>query len=537
MRIKKVVAPTLFAALIASLLIQLPLAIAARSSDYEWIDPIVDVRRILLDSFVRQPDELKMQQSMIEAMVSTVDDPYTVFVSPEQEADFNKSLRGTYVGIGAEVRVIDDYLTIVTPMDDSPTLEAGIRAGDVILEIDGESTFQKTVEECIDLLMGEPGTSVPLLVRRVDGIEEIIEVERRQIETHTVEGIQRDNEQWTYCVNDELGLHYIRVTQFNANTIADLNLAFDKIQQDGMNGLILDLRDNPGGSLPAALAMSDLFLSEGTILSVKGRDERTQRSWQARAAGTVPDFPMVVMVNGRSASASEIVAGALQENGRAVVLGTRTFGKGSVQEVRDLPFQRGTLKYTTAYYYLPSGRNINHLPDSETWGVDPSDGMTVPVPDQEYFEMIRARQDFEVIRENGPGFVECVDPDWIRAKFGDEQLARAIDTLTNRVEIGEWLDVGESDPSLIANNEQLNAYLDERTRLITRLQQTEQRIEQLQSVAARAGREPVVPEDVDLLKGTLTLRDKHGNTIGTFRIDDADATLALEAMQLTPVEQ
>jgi len=183
-RIKKVVAPTLFAALIASLLIQLPLAIAARSTDYEWIDPIVDVRRILLDSFVRQPDELEMQRAMIEAMVSTVDDPYTVFVSPEQEAEFNKSLRGTYVGIGAEVRIIDDYLTIVTPMDDSPTLEAGIEAGDVILKIDGESTFQKSVEECIDLLMGEPGTSVPLLVRRVDGVEE----RTRRLETQSLCG-------------------------------------------------------------------------------------------------------------------------------------------------------------------------------------------------------------------------------------------------------------------------------------------------------------------------------------------------------------
>ena len=166
MRIKQVVAPTLFAALIASLLIQLPLAIAAKSNDYEWIDPIVDVRRILLDSFVRDPDEQAMQRAMLEAMVNSVEDPYTVFVSPEQEADFNKSLRGTYVGIGAEVRVIDDYLTIITPMDDSPTLEAGIRALEgqafgihrIQEEVVEEAVARNTLQEIARALGGPPGS-------------------------------------------------------------------------------------------------------------------------------------------------------------------------------------------------------------------------------------------------------------------------------------------------------------------------------------------------------------------------------------------
>ena len=156
MRIKKTIGPLLLIMLFGALLVQLPLAIADRSSAYEWFDPIVDVRHLLVERFVDQPDATAMQKAMIQAMIRTLDDPYTVYVPPERERDFNKELRGTYVGIGAQVDQVDGFLTIVTPMDDSPALTAGVRAGDIVLEIDGVSTFEREMNDSIKRLSGKP---------------------------------------------------------------------------------------------------------------------------------------------------------------------------------------------------------------------------------------------------------------------------------------------------------------------------------------------------------------------------------------------
>ena len=188
MRIKKTLGPVLMITLFGVLLVQLPLAIADRSSTYEWFDPIVDVRHLIVQRFVDEPDDDAMQMAMIRSMINTLDDPYTVFVPPAQERDFNKELRGTYVGIGAEVNQIDGFLTIITPMDDSPALEAGVLAGDIVLEIEGVSIFERPRAESINMLLGETGTPVVILVRHLDGTEERITIIRRQIVARTVRG-------------------------------------------------------------------------------------------------------------------------------------------------------------------------------------------------------------------------------------------------------------------------------------------------------------------------------------------------------------
>ncbi len=194
MQLKKILCSVCLIGFFGALLVPLPPAAAQRGGEYEWIDPIVVLRRILLDGYYEQPDEEAIQQAMLAAMVSVLDDPYTVYVPPAAEVEFNKAMRGTYVGIGAEIDIVDDYLTIVSPLEDSPALGAGVKAGDIVLEIEGASTIDRSIDECIGTLLGEPGTPVSIRVRHLDGTEEALTIERREIVTPTVKGVQRVGE-------------------------------------------------------------------------------------------------------------------------------------------------------------------------------------------------------------------------------------------------------------------------------------------------------------------------------------------------------
>ncbi|MCH8260031.1 MAG: S41 family peptidase [Planctomycetes bacterium] len=536
MRIKKTIGPLLLIMLFGALLVQLPLAIADRSSAYEWFDPIVDVRHLLVERFVDQPDATAMQKAMIQAMIRTLDDPYTVYVPPERERDFNKELRGTYVGIGAQVDQVDGFLTIVTPMDDSPALEAGVQAGDIVLEIDGVSTFEREINDSIDLLLGEEGTPVDIRVRHLDGIEQDITIVRRQIVARTVKGVRREGEAWNHWLDRELGIGYIRLSQFSDATVDELRAVFDQLGKNDLNGLVFDVRDNPGGELSAAIAVTNLFLREGVVVSLKGRKQR-ERSWSADADGTLPNFPMVVLINGGSASASEIFAGAVQDNGRAKVLGARSFGKGSVQEVHELPFHRGTLKLTSARYYLPSGRNLSRDSDSVVWGVDPDPGFVVPMSDDEYREMRLARREYEIIRaqSNDVG-QDWSDSEWIREQAKDAQLASALDALQSRLRGEEWPIVGQDNAGVLAMEQEIKRWIDERRHLLSRLDDVESRLLELNNLAAKAGRPPLLPPEIETDDATLTIRDKYGNMIGTYRLEEGDLELALRQVRLSPID-
>ena len=536
MRIKKTIGPLLLIMLFGALLVQLPLAIADRSSAYEWFDPIVDVRHLLVERFVDQPDDTAMQKAMIQAMIRTLDDPYTVYVPPEREREFNKELRGTYVGIGAQVDQIDGFLTIVTPMDDSPALEAGVQAGDIVLEIDGVSTFEREVNDSIKRLSGKPGTPVDIRVRHLDGIEQDITIVRRQIVARTVKGVRREGQAWNHWLDRELGIGYIRLSQFTDATVDELRAVFDQLGKNDLNGLVFDVRDNPGGELSAAIAVTNLFLREGVVVSLKGRKQR-ERSWSADADGTLPNFPMVVLINGSSASASEIFAGAVQDNGRAKVLGARSFGKGSVQEVHELPFHRGTLKLTSARYYLPSGRNLSRDSDSVVWGVDPDPGFVVPMSDDEYREMRLARREYEIIRaESNDDGQSWSDAEWIREQAKDAQLALALDALQSRLRGEEWPIVGQDNAGVLAMEQEIKRWIDERRHLLSRLNDVETRLLELNNLAAKAGRPPLLPPEVETDDATLTIRDKYGNMIGTYRLEEGDLELALRQVRLSPID-
>jgi carboxyl-terminal processing protease len=538
-KVKRVIAPMILAMLLGSMLVQLPLAIASRAGEVAWFDPIIDVRRILLDNYVTPIDEHDMQLSMIDGMLEILDDPNTTYIPHEDEAKLEKALRGTYVGIDAEVNIADGYLTIVSPMDGSPALEAGILAGDTVLAIEDVSTLNMTVQDCIDLLLGEPETTVTLSVRHIDGTEADIEVARRHIVTPTVRGLRRIGEAWDYCIDEDLALAYVKVTQFTGSTIPDFKSTLNNLQQVGLNGLVLDLRGNPGGALEAAVAMVDMFVDDGIIVSTQPRTGEPT-IYRAGAEGTLPYFPMVVLIDGASASASEIVSGALQDHQRAVVLGTRSYGKGSVQEVRPLPFERGTIKYTTAHYYRPSGRNINRSPDSTVWGVDPNPGMVLPVSDEDFVAMVRAKREYEIIRTGAAAndmddTGACASASWVREHMLDEQLAAAIDALVNRVQSEQWPTYSDADAAETALSMELGRALHQRMILRERMLELDNQIADMNGRLQKAGGAPLLPPEIDLTAGTIKVYDDLNNLIGAFRIDSGNVEMALRTLSLTPV--
>lgn len=483
---------------------------AGRRDDLAWFDPIVDVRAMVLEDFVGEPDAAKMQEAAISGMLETLDDPYTVWIPPRLEKDFDKQLRGSYVGIGAEIEVVDDRLRIISPLEDSPSLDAGVRAGDVVLDIDGTDTLGLTSQECIDLLIGVEGTPVTMQVRHVDGIEESLEIIRRRIETRSVKGIRRAGEGWDHMLDPDEGIGYIRLTQFTERTIEEMRGALDQLDAAGTKAIVLDLRFNGGGTLDGAIDVADLFLDRGVIVSVRDRDG-DGRKWTATAEPDDHLIPIVVLVNDGSASASEIVAGALQDNGRAKILGERSFGKGSVQEVRPLPDDRGTLKMTTARYYLPKGRNPDRRGDVEVWGVDPDPGFVIDLDNAEYAKIVENRRRYEPINDGGDGLdAQFDDPDWIEQEIADPQLAAALRTLQSRVTTGEWLTVGGDPGSDAVLASELLDQIAYRTRLLDELKKTTTRIAEIDEENATAP------------SAGFEIRDERGNVIGRVPSNQAD---------------
>lgn len=314
-------------------------------------------------------------------------DSFSTMIWPADKSEFEKSMRGKFFGVGIQISLESNELTVVSPLEDTPAYRAGIQAGDVIVAIDGEPTQGITLDGAVRRITGQQGTPVVLSVRRGRaGIREVRLV-REEIVIKTVKGYQRDRAgQWDYLVDKDYRIGYVRVTNFMPQTVDDLEAAMDAMAAKGVRGLIMDFRFNPGGLLNQAVAMSDLFLDGGVIVSTDGRATRKHEEL-AKAGATNRNLPLVVLVNDFSASAAEIVTGALKDHRRAVIVGDRTFGKGSVQNVipvgRDNNIVGGGkeppayLKLTTAYYYLPSGRSLHRHEDSEAWGVEPDIGVKV----------------------------------------------------------------------------------------------------------------------------------------------------------------
>ncbi|MFO0828545.1 MAG: S41 family peptidase [Phycisphaerales bacterium] len=490
-------------------------ATSSQRSSYSWFDPIIDLRQLVSAGYIDAPDDAAMQEAVLSAIMRSLGDPYSVYVPPTAERSFNKSVRGNYVGIGAEIDMPDGWLRVVTPLDGSPAQEAGILPGDIVMTIDGQSTHEKSVDDCMGLLLGDPGTSVKVRVRHADDREEDITIVRRAIQARTVKGFRRSAHGWEHMIDPASGIAYVALAQFTETTAADLRATLDRLRDAGMKGLVLDLRFNGGGVLGAAIQIADFFQDHGTIVSLRTRDGKP-RTWEAERNPDDLDVPIVILVNDSSASASEVLAGALQDNGRAKVLGTRTFGKGSVQDVKELPDGHGTVKITTARYYLPSGRNLSRTPKAESagqpWGVDPDPGFHLPMDDAQNRAMFIARRRWDIPDGKPTTPERWADPAWVGAApgedgtsgVGDLQLAGAMTALRAKLAGNEWPRIGDDAGAQSAANDELRRARAYRERLERELEATNDRIEELEleskGAAKDAERPPRAPSGADETK-------------------------------------
>jgi len=310
---------------------------------------------------------------------------HPAFIPPKEYKQFSKQSKGKFGGVGIQInadRQNGGQLTVVSPIVGTPAYEAGVLAGDLILKIDGKSTESMRLGEAVDMIQGEPGQKVVLTVLHEGSKEPIdLTMARAEIEVQSVLGDLRkpDNaKEWDFFVDKANKIAYVRLATFSETAPADLRKTVEQLQREGMRGLVLDIRNNPGGLLRSAVEISNLFLPEGRIVSTKGRNHK-EEIYDARpdkALAGAKDFPIAVLVNRYSASASEIVAAALQDHGRAVVIGERSYGKGSVQNIIEMENHASALKLTTASYWRPSSKNIHRFPDSketDEWGVKPND--------------------------------------------------------------------------------------------------------------------------------------------------------------------
>lgn len=501
------------------------LAVARRGGDYKFFDPLVDVKRIITDRYVDKVDEKALQNGAIQGMLETLNDPYTVYVPAAEKANFDKELTGEYVGIGAQVDQKDGWLIIVTPLEDSPAYKAGLMANDKVLEIESTSTQGLSIDKCIESLQGQPGTPVKLTIERA-GQKQQITVTRDRIKTLSVKGFHRDPvdpNKWQYLIDPTRKIAYIRLTQFTPQCAKLIYEALESVNASSgdLKGLVLDLRWNPGGLLNEAVSIADLFLEDGVIVSTRGRTV-AEVVEKAHKEGTYPNFPIAVLVNNSSASASEVLSGALVENNRAIVVGTRTFGKGSVQGVLNIASADGAeLKFTEQGYYLPSGRSITRKDDKAQWGVDPTRGFYVPMTDPELIEMLKVRRELEVIR---PGDAQAEqrwsDADWILTTLKDKQLAAAVRAVQAKVDSGEWKSTGLDGVS------DKGVQVGEAQRLITARDRLERELARLDRriTAVETGVSDVKTgtdfwaDDLDLSGGTLEVRDKSGKVVTTLQI-------------------
>ncbi len=431
--------------LAANLLLWAPNTLAFRKSAFNELGLLAALRHELVEGYVTEPDTDAMIKSAVQGMIDSLGDPYTNYLTDEDLKQFDKHVRGSFSGIGAEVITDPDLrrVKIVSPLEESPAWKAGIMAGDIILTIDGTDTEGMKISEAVERLTGPEGTNVTVRVRHESGDEATITITRAVINISTVKGLRRgDGQHWDWLIDPKLGIGYVRLTQFSERTAAELRTAVNAMKAQNLRGLIIDVRFNPGGLLESAVEISDMFLPAGkTIVSVRGRrvPEQVERSTDE---GTLFDGPLVILANGSSASASEILAGALKDNDRARFIGERTFGKGSVQQLHLLE-EGGALKITNAYYYIPSGQKIHRVKDHETWGVDPQAGFYVAMSPQQTMDMIKARRESDVLRNQADASSAVpITAELLRDQLHDTQLAAALTAMAGKITNGDWPQVG-----------------------------------------------------------------------------------------------
>ena len=423
---------------------QVQRAQALPQESYQELETFANVLAIVQKNYVEPVSTKQLINGAITGMLASLD-PHSAYLTPDLYKDLQVETRGSFGGLGIEITIKNSMLTVVAPIEDTPAYKAGIKANDAIIKINSDFTKDMTLTDAVKRMRGPKGSKISLTLHR-EGIPELFTVNlmRDVIKIKSVKSKEIEN-----------NYGYVRVTTFQEHTDEDVEHALEKFEKEDhgkIKGLVLDLRDNPGGLLNQAVRVADDFLDGGLIVYTEGRLENQRQKYFAHKKTNFSDFPMVVLVNAGSASASEIVAGALQDHKRAVVLGTQTFGKGSVQTILPLD-DRSALRLTTARYFTPNGRSIQAV------GITPDIGVEAPKATLASLEMPADIEEHTVIREsdlprhfnNGkeikpqqPGRTEgephTVPPSGAKGKAGateagkekpakDIQLAKAIDVL------------------------------------------------------------------------------------------------------------
>lgn len=335
-------------------LLAMPFALAVAQTDAEQTQgplPLDDLRTFvevferIRTAYVEPVDDATLLENAIRGMLEGLD-PHSSYLDPEAFSGLQDSTTGQFGGLGIEVGQEDGFIKVISPIDDTPAARAGIEAGDLIVKLNEQPTKGMSLMDAVGKMRGEPGSSITLTIVRGSDRPFEVELTRAVIKVQSVRNQMLDD-----------GYAYLRVTQFQNNTADEVRRTLDELKAPELKGLVLDLRNNPGGVLQAAVGVADSFLSEGNIVYTEGRLSNSEMRFNATRHNPSGEVPVVVLINGGSASASEIVAGALQDQGRAVIMGTDSFGKGSVQTVLPLNNERG-LKLTTALYFTPNGRSI-----------------------------------------------------------------------------------------------------------------------------------------------------------------------------------
>jgi carboxyl-terminal processing protease len=394
---------------------------------YNQIELFSDAISAIRSEYVDDVDSKKAMYGALRGMLSSLDD-YSQFMDPDEYRELTSEAKGEYGGIGVEITLKDGILTVITPMAGTPAEEAGIRPGDKIVRINGRTTENVTLNDSVKIMRGEPGTQITLTIWR-DKDEKILDISVKRA------NIKIDSIEDAYLIESKIG--YIRLVEFQEHCARDLETALKKLENDGMDSLILDLRNNPGGLLESAVEVSEKFIPmDRIIVSTKSRSPSQNAVYKSRGILTHREYPLVVLVNEGSASASEIVAAAIQDNKRGVILGAKTFGKGFVQTVIPLK-DDSALRLTTAAYLTPGGMSINKegiTPDVIVEQEEPKDGKELSL---DIFEKVENDKDAKKsaasakLKKSTEPFGKSpgLNPEQRRKIKRDNQLQRAVDLM------------------------------------------------------------------------------------------------------------
>jgi len=406
-------------------------AIDKSREQYELMKLFVESFQQIESNYVNEVDRRELIEAAIQGMMRHLDQ-YSIYLPPAGTDQFNQTVEQEFGGIGVYFDHREGRLKVTSPIPGSPAARANIMPGDVILEVNGTSLSGVSVAEAVRMIQGPAGRPVTLKILHAGEGQEPVEVSvvREIIQVPTVHGyhLTSDN-QWDFMYSADEEIGYIHLSHFGRFSADEVRTTVQSLVDAGLQGLVLDLRSNPGGLLDVAIEICDMFLKEGNIVSVKGRNVAEQ-VWDATESETFPEFPIAILVNRYSASASEVVSAALQDNDRAVVVGERTWGKGSVQNIIRLEDGDSQLKLTMASYHRPSGVNIhrtNGASDNDDWGVKPTEGFELRLEGAEFRKWHQSQTRKEAFRDDSPDSTDTED------KFRDIQLDKAVEYLRGAV--------------------------------------------------------------------------------------------------------